>query len=252
MRSRRRRFGSSLDMTPRACGRALYGASEAHAIEETLAAELDADVIALEAADHLARLAGRALVQDQAVELRDLERERALERAQRAQMHRDHAAAPLSAGPANRPAVGDVEANPLVREIARAADTAPQLGAHVSAPPPTGPKIEITGASVDAASRVVVTVRVSRDERPLPLDAARALGPAWTLAALSPDPVNPAALRVWRSLIQTGAEKHANLPVAGPGTPEANVLHDEAARQPGAETSGAWVEQGGGEFTYTF
>src|SRR5688572_9116952 len=112
-------------MTPRACGRALYGASEAHAIEEPLAAELDTDVVALEAAHHLTRLAGRALAQDQAVELRDLERERALQRAQRAQVHRDHTAAPLRACTAHRPAVGDVEADPFTREVAGTADTAP-------------------------------------------------------------------------------------------------------------------------------
>src|SRR5258705_11540687 len=118
IRSRRRRFaGSSLDMTPRACGRALYGASEAHAIEESLAAELDANVVALEAAHHLTRLAGRALVEDQAVELRDLECERALQHAQRAQVHRHEAAAPHRARAAHGPAIRHVKPDRFGNEL---------------------------------------------------------------------------------------------------------------------------------------
>ncbi len=110
-----------------------------------------------------------------------------------------------------------------------ACQQAPQLGPHVSAPPPTGPKIEITSASVDAARRVVVSVQITRDGAPLGLQAARALVPAWTLAALSPDPVNPGtALPAWRVPALTGADR------------------------PGAETTGSWVEKGGGEFTYAF
>ena len=110
-------------MAPRLGSGALYGASEAHAIEESLAAQLDADVVALEAADHLARLEGRAIGEDQAVELRDVERERALERAQRSEVHRHDAAAPQRACGAHRAAVGDVEAEPLVGEtFMRAAD----------------------------------------------------------------------------------------------------------------------------------
>jgi OmcA/MtrC family decaheme c-type cytochrome len=132
-----------------------------------------------------------------------------------------------------------------------ACQQAPQLGAHVSAPPPTGPKIEITSASVDVARHVVVTVQIARDGEPLGLDAARALAPAWTLAALSPDPVNPGtALPAWRSLVLTGAETLENLPVAGPGTPAEQVL--VKTRQPGAESAGTWSEQGSGAFTYTF
>ncbi|WP_242338769.1 MULTISPECIES: OmcA/MtrC family decaheme c-type cytochrome [Anaeromyxobacter] len=127
---------------------------------------------------------------------------------------------------------------------------APKLGAAVGSPPPTGPRIEIIGAALDAAQHVVVTLQISRDERPLGLAAARSLGPAFTLAALSPDPVNPGtALPAWRSLLLTGAETLANLPVAGPGTPDGAVLH--GTRQPGAETAGTWTDQGGGAFTYT-
>src|SRR5258705_2089558 len=86
MRSRRRRFaGSTLDITPRLASGALYGASEAHAIEEALAAQLDADVEALESPHQLARLLCRARGQDQAIELCHVERERAVQRAQRAQ-----------------------------------------------------------------------------------------------------------------------------------------------------------------------
>jgi OmcA/MtrC family decaheme c-type cytochrome len=129
-----------------------------------------------------------------------------------------------------------------------ACQQAPQIGAHVSAPPPTGPSIAITAAEVDSARRVVVTFQASRDGRPLGLDAARALAPAWTLAALSPDPVNAStALPAWRSLVLTGAETLDVLPVAGPGSP---VLGP--ARQPGAESTGIWAEKGGGTFTYAF
>jgi hypothetical protein len=65
-----------------------------------------------------------------------------------------------------------------------ACQQAPKLGPHVSAPPPKGPSIAIGAAEVDAARRVVVTVQVARDGKPLGLEAARALGPAFTLAAI--------------------------------------------------------------------
>jgi OmcA/MtrC family decaheme c-type cytochrome len=129
-----------------------------------------------------------------------------------------------------------------------ACQQAPQIGAHVSAPPATGPSIAITAAEIDTARRVVVTFQASRDGRALGLDEARALAPAWTLAALSTDPVNPTALRVWKSLVLTGAETLDALPVAGPGSPA--IL--APARQPGAEAEGIWVEQGGGTYTYAF
>ena len=129
-----------------------------------------------------------------------------------------------------------------------ACQQAPKLGPHVSAPPPKGPSIAIGAAEVDAARRVVVTVQVTRDGNPLGLEAARALGPAFTLAALGTEPVS--GLPAWRSLVLSGAETLENLPVAGPGTPLAAVLVN--ARQPGADTEGSWSEQGGGTFTYTF
>jgi OmcA/MtrC family decaheme c-type cytochrome len=129
-----------------------------------------------------------------------------------------------------------------------ACQQAPRIGAHVSAPPPTGPSIAIFAAEVDSARRVVVTVQISRDGNALGLEAARALGPAFTLAALGAEPVS--GLPAWRSLVLSGAETLEKLPVAGPGTPLGAVL--ENARQPGAETEGTWIEKGSGTFTYTF
>src|SRR2546428_11960500 len=90
IRSRRRRFaGCSLDMG----GRALYGAwrsfAAQHPVEKPLAAQLDADVEALEPAHHLARLGDRARGEDQPIELLHVERERAIERAQRPDVHRE-------------------------------------------------------------------------------------------------------------------------------------------------------------------
>src|SRR5882724_10241671 len=104
IRSRRRRFaGCSLVMG----GRALYGAdgafarcrSREHAVEEALAAQLDADMEALEAAHQRARL---------------FERERAIERTQRAEVHRHEPGATHPARTADRTAVGDVEADRLL------------------------------------------------------------------------------------------------------------------------------------------
>ncbi|WP_242345812.1 OmcA/MtrC family decaheme c-type cytochrome [Anaeromyxobacter terrae] len=129
-----------------------------------------------------------------------------------------------------------------------ACQQAPRLGPAAGAPPPKGPRIEIAAATVDAAQRVAVTFRASRDGRPLGLEAARALQPAWTLASLGKEPVT--GLPAWRSLVLTGAETLVSLPVAGPGTPDGAVLL--GTRQPGAETEGTWAEQGGGVYTYTF
>jgi OmcA/MtrC family decaheme c-type cytochrome len=129
-----------------------------------------------------------------------------------------------------------------------ACQQAPQLGPHVSAPPPKGASISIAGAEVDSARHVVVTVQIVRDGNALGLEAARALGPAFTLAALGTEPVS--GLPAWRSLVLSGAETLEKLPVAGPGTPLVAVL--ESARQPGAETEGTWIEKGSGTFTYTF
>src|SRR5262245_8532362 len=106
MRSRRRRFaGWSLDMAPRLGSGALYGASEAHAIEEALAAQLDADMEALESTHQLARLFGCARGEHQAIELAHVERERTIERAQRAEVHRHDPAAPNRTRVAHGPAV---------------------------------------------------------------------------------------------------------------------------------------------------
>src|SRR5262245_23074785 len=127
IRSRRRRFaGCSLDIG----GRALYGGCRTfapqHSVEESLTAKLDADVEALESAHDGARLGDRAFGPDQAVEAAHVERERAIERAQRSDVHGDDAAAPRRACAAHGPAVGDGEADGLLAgELAATPDAAP-------------------------------------------------------------------------------------------------------------------------------
>src|SRR6266850_39289 len=140
IRSRRRRVaGWWLDMAPRTqeagahytgLRRALPTAPPSrasplshHAIEEPLAAQLDSDVEALEAADHRARLLDRARGQDQAIESAHVELERAIEGAQRSHMNREHPTAARGARAAYRSAVGDVEPHRLLAgELAAAAD----------------------------------------------------------------------------------------------------------------------------------
>src|SRR5262245_4057375 len=127
IRSRRRRFaGCSLDMG----GRALYGGCRTFApqdaVEESLAAQLDADMETLESTHDGARLGDRALGPDQAVETAHVERERAIERAQGPDMHGDDSAAPRGACAAYGPAVGDMEADGLLTgELATTPDAAP-------------------------------------------------------------------------------------------------------------------------------
>src|SRR5262245_43136455 len=109
IRSRRRRFaGCSLDMG----GRALYGGCSGfaaeHPVEEPLAAQLDADVEALESAHDGARLRDRAVGPDQAIEMPDVERECAIECPQRPDVYRHDSVATRCARAAHGPAVGDV------------------------------------------------------------------------------------------------------------------------------------------------
>jgi OmcA/MtrC family decaheme c-type cytochrome len=110
-----------------------------------------------------------------------------------------------------------------------------------------GPEIAITGATVGLDGRVTVGLTLSRAGLPLSLDAALALGPAFTLAELSTHPVD--GLAAWKSLLLTGSETAVQLRPAGPPTPPALVV--SSARQPGIDVGGAF---GGadGAFTYAF
>jgi OmcA/MtrC family decaheme c-type cytochrome len=71
--------------------------------------------------------------------------------------------------------------------------------------------------------------------------------PTWTVAALSTDPVS--GLAAWKSLLRTGSQSLTNNPIAGPGTPLANL---DTGKQPGSERTGRFEELGGGDFRYTF
>jgi OmcA/MtrC family decaheme c-type cytochrome len=126
----------------------------------------------------------------------------------------------------------------------------PRVGPQVTGtpPPPSGPEITLSGATVNDTGHVVVTYAVTRAGAPLARDEVNALAPAWTLAAVEMEPVSTAP--AWRSLILTGDEVLKALPVAGPGTPLERVLAD--ARQPGAESLGAVADLGNGTLTYTF
>ncbi|MGE5413012.1 MAG: hypothetical protein ACM3NW_02470, partial [Syntrophomonadaceae bacterium] len=112
-----------------------------------------------------------------------------------------------------------------------------------------GPEIKIVEATADATTgQVAITYQLTKDGAPLTGAAAAALDPAFTLAALGTEPVSK--LPAWRSLVLTGSERLATLPVAGPGTPPELVLADTP--QPGADVGGAVAELGEGKFKYTF
>jgi OmcA/MtrC family decaheme c-type cytochrome len=124
----------------------------------------------------------------------------------------------------------------------------PVVGPRAEAQAATGPSLEITAASLDEAGHVVVSLRIADAGAPIATaEEALALAPAFTLAALSPHPVD--GLAAWRSLVPTGAQTVAQLPPGGPGTPPEQVL--AAVRQPGADTEGA-LEGDDGTFTYRF
>ena len=196
IRSRRRRFaGCSLDMGCRAsCGRALYGASRGPASRSRKRSLRSSTPTwkRWKRPTTWRASASRARGQDQAIELRDVERERAIERAQRAQVHRNDAAAPRGARAAHGPAVGDVEAHRLlVRELAAAADAAPQLRAQAQ-------RVERAQLE-DRAQRGVGPMRRDRLER-VEREAEQALHVA-PRAALGREPVE--------QLEQVAAEREA-------------------------------------------
>jgi OmcA/MtrC family decaheme c-type cytochrome len=115
--------------------------------------------------------------------------------------------------------------------------------------------IEITGASVVpvtgnvTTNNVVVLYRVTADGSPASLNQLTTANvvPTWTAAALSTDPVS--GLAAWKSLLRTGSQSLTNNPIAGPGTPPANL---DTGKQPGSERTGKFEDLGGGDFRYTF
>jgi OmcA/MtrC family decaheme c-type cytochrome len=116
--------------------------------------------------------------------------------------------------------------------------------------------ITITGASVVPVTsgnvltdRVVVLYRVTGDGSPATSNQLAAAGvvPTFTVAALSKDPVS--GLDAWKSLLRTGSQSLTSNPIAGPGTPLANL---DTGKQPGSERTGTFEDLGGGDFRYTF
>lgn len=111
-----------------------------------------------------------------------------------------------------------------------------------------GPDLRISGAAIDGTGHLVVSIALTDGGAPVATrEAALALEPSFTLAALSRHPVD--GLAAWKSLLLTGAQTAPALPPAGPGTPPALVVAD--ARQPGAERTGTFAGADGA-FTYAF
>jgi OmcA/MtrC family decaheme c-type cytochrome len=113
-------------------------------------------------------------------------------------------------------------------------------------PPPSGLVVSLEAAGV-TDGRVWVELVVTKDDLPLDGAALAALRPAFTLAGLAVEPVS--RLPAWRSYLPLGPQRIARLPVAGPGTPEAEVLLD--VHQPGAEEAQP-EDLGAGRFRHAF
>ncbi len=129
-----------------------------------------------------------------------------------------------------------------------AACSAPVVGPVQSAQSAGGVAVEITGASVDGTGHLHVALRMTDGGVPIATrDAAAALAPTFTLAAVSVHPVDGGS--AWKSLLLTGRQTSPQLPPGGPGTPPAQVLAN--VRQPGAESDGT-LEGADGTFTYVF
>jgi len=136
-----------------------------------------------------------------------------------------------------------------------ACQKAPAVGAQTGAVVKlNGPKIELVAATADAPSgKVSITYVLTKDGTPITGADAKALNPAFTLAALGPDPVTQAPATAWRSLLLTGSETLDALPVSPPGTSSAAALPPLPPHgQPGADLGGTIAELGDGKFTYTF
>lgn len=116
-----------------------------------------------------------------------------------------------------------------------------------SGAPAPGPQIVVTGATV-TGGQVVASYTLTQGGGGLGGSAATATRPTWTLATLGKDPVS--GIAAWQSLLLTGGQTIASLPIDGPGTPAGQVLTN--VKQPGSESGGAVQDLGGGKFTYTF
>jgi OmcA/MtrC family decaheme c-type cytochrome len=123
----------------------------------------------------------------------------------------------------------------------------PAVGAGASSATVAGPEVSITSSSVDGTGHVVVGLTITAGGAPLSREAALALAPTFTLAAVSTHPVD--GLSAWKSLLLTGKQTVPALPPSGPGTPPAAVIAN--AQQPGSEKNGTF-SGGDGEFTYVF
>ncbi len=135
-------------------------------------------------------------------------------------------AAALLAAACRSPLVGDPVTKPAAAGVTTIALTAAWM----------------TGTNPD---HVVAKFRITQDGKGVDGETAARLAPRFTLAALDTDPVSN--LPAWKSLILTGAQTLAQLPVDGPGT---LVLTN--TQQPGAETSGVVEDLGDGFFLFTF
>lgn len=134
--------------------------------------------------------------------------------------------------------------------LAVAACQQPKVGDRFVATEETGPRIVITGAWVGMGDRVVTTLSLFSDGRPVSGAAVAELQPRFTLATLSAHPVDQ--LPAWRSHVLTGAQVVPSLPLTPPGADPRVSVTD--ARQPGAESlaPGSLADLGGGEFIYAF
>ena len=153
----------------------------------------------------------------------------------------------------------DRESRSLSRAVARAGLLAawflslagckqPTVGEPVQPAQVSGPKVEITGASVDGTGHLHASLRITRAGLPVPSPAeALALQPVFTVAALSTNPGD--GLSAWRSLLLTGAQTLASLPAAGPGTPPSAVTTN--VKQPGGDEGGT-LTGGDGAFEYVY
>jgi OmcA/MtrC family decaheme c-type cytochrome len=126
--------------------------------------------------------------------------------------------------------------DPRVGESASTESTA--VAAHV----------DLQSASVNGSGQVVVDFTLVKNGQGADLATAGTLLPRFTLAVLDPDPVS--LLGAWRSLLLTGSQTLAQLPIGGPGTPPEHVLAN--VKQPGSESTGTLTDLGSGSFRYTF
>jgi OmcA/MtrC family decaheme c-type cytochrome len=129
-------------------------------------------------------------------------------------------------------------------------------------PNASGPRIEITEASIDAGNHVVANYTVTQNGQPASAATVASLQTNWTLAGLSVDPVTVVSapdeatgqirppVQAWQSYVLTGSEALSSLPIDGPGTAAAFVQSNVI--QPGSETGGTVQDLGGGKYSYTF